>query len=77
MKKTIVWLKEDWKGYYKGSCLHVEKETKKHYYGIHASMAGSYYIKFEKTKCTKTDPQKKLKLTKLVLTNHQQKLITK
>ncbi len=40
---------------YKGSGIHVEKEYETYYYGIHSSMNGSYYVKVDKSKCTKVD----------------------
>ena len=59
-KEFTVWLTEDWDGFCKGSCLHVEKESKNFYYGIHSSMIGSCQVKFLKKECTKTDPMKKI-----------------
>lgn len=55
-KTKTVWLKEDWNDYPSGSCLHVEKETKKYYHGTCSVMCGSFYGKFPKEKCTKTNP---------------------
>ncbi len=55
-KEFAVWLKEDWGGYFEGSCLHVAGTSKNFYYGIQTSMAGSFYSKFLKQKCTKTNP---------------------
>jgi hypothetical protein len=55
-KKFAVWLTEEYDGFYNGSCLHVDKESKNFYYGIHSSMAGSFNAKFPKYKCTKTNP---------------------
>ncbi len=55
-KEFNVWLKEDQLPHYKGSCLHVEKESKNFYYGINSSMFGSFNTKFLKSNCTKTNP---------------------
>ena len=52
-----VWTSEDIEDtdLYKGSGIHVEKEYETYYYGIHSSMNGSYYVKVDKSKCTKVD----------------------
>jgi hypothetical protein len=59
-KEFKAWLKEDQWPYHKGSCIHVEKESKNFYYGIHSNMGGSFNVKFSKSICTKTDPMKKI-----------------
>ena len=52
-----VWTSEDIEDtdLYKGSGIHVEKEYETYYYGIHSSMNGSYYVKVDKSKCTKVN----------------------
>ena len=59
-KEFSVWLTEEWDGYWEGSCLHVERESKTLYYGMASNNACSFYVKFPKNKCTKTDPSKKM-----------------
>ena len=57
-----VWTSEDIENtdLYKGSGIHVEKEFENHYYGIHSSMNGSYYVTVEKSKCTKVNEFQKM-----------------
>lgn len=59
-KEFKVWLKEDQWPYYEGSCIHVNKESKSFYYGIHSNMGGSFNVKFSKEICTKTNPMRKM-----------------
>lgn len=55
-KEFSVWLTEEWNGYWEGSHLHVEKESKTLYYGMASINACSFYVKFPKAKCTKVSP---------------------
>jgi hypothetical protein len=42
-----------------GSGIHIERELKKHYYGIWSSMVGSYHVKVPKDICVKLDENAK------------------
>lgn len=77
-KEFTVWLTEDWNGHWEGSCLHVQKETKKFYHGMASFNACSFFVKFPKNKCIAVDPMDKyLKIDESKFTPKQKKEMDK